>query len=207
MYSKDERGFILALALFFMIALTVVGIIAIFITSTETQIAGNERISKDIFYVADSGVGFACPVIRDIVEERTLSDYQYELTHFNVNIVTQENFLNEIMDYPTNNDKDQDGVDEEGNFVSPDLSANIVLNDTGTQKTLMIDVDRERTIMLAGAAAEFAGGYEGVGAGVTSGGIAIIYHIDSRGELRGSQGINTALVECNYKHVLSVAQR
>ena len=51
----NERGFVLIIALLMLVILTSLGIYASVNTNTELQISGNERVAKDVFYIAESG--------------------------------------------------------------------------------------------------------------------------------------------------------
>lgn len=53
---KNESGFVLALAMFLLAILTVIGLGAILITSTELKISGNLRTATDALYVAEGGM-------------------------------------------------------------------------------------------------------------------------------------------------------
>ena len=61
--GSNEEGFVLITALMIMVVLTVIGIAATFNTTTELQIAGNDRIHKDTFYEADGGTEFAAEIL------------------------------------------------------------------------------------------------------------------------------------------------
>lgn len=61
--GNNEEGFVLIIALMIMVVLTVIGIAATFNTTTELQIAGNDRIHKETFYDADGGTEFATEVL------------------------------------------------------------------------------------------------------------------------------------------------
>lgn len=52
---RDERGFVLVIALIVLLVATVVGIFAIQNTSIDTKISGNERIATLLFNAADAG--------------------------------------------------------------------------------------------------------------------------------------------------------
>jgi hypothetical protein len=56
---KDQSGAALVIALLMMIALTLVGMGAIFTSTFEVQISGNKRGSTDAFYAAESGLQVA----------------------------------------------------------------------------------------------------------------------------------------------------
>ncbi|MBU0945623.1 MAG: pilus assembly PilX N-terminal domain-containing protein [Proteobacteria bacterium] len=61
--AGNEEGFVLITALMIMVVMTIIGIAATFNTTTEVQIAGNDRIHKETFYSADGGTEFAAEVL------------------------------------------------------------------------------------------------------------------------------------------------
>lgn len=52
---RQQRGFILALAMFAIVALTVVGIASVFLSSGEAEIAGNLRRERQLIRCAQAG--------------------------------------------------------------------------------------------------------------------------------------------------------
>ena len=54
--SREERGFVLVLALLFLLVLTLIGVSSINTTTFDNIISGNQRISKQAFYVAEAGI-------------------------------------------------------------------------------------------------------------------------------------------------------
>lgn len=62
-HTDNEEGFVLVTALLIMLVLTIIGIAANRNTSTELQIAGNDRTHKQTFYEADGGTEFAAEVL------------------------------------------------------------------------------------------------------------------------------------------------
>ena len=53
--TRNEKGSIILICMIILVLLTLFGMSAITTTSIETQIAGNERRHKKIFYAAESG--------------------------------------------------------------------------------------------------------------------------------------------------------
>jgi len=52
---RNQRGFILALAMFAIVALTVVGIASVFLSSGEAEVAGNLRRERQLIRCAQAG--------------------------------------------------------------------------------------------------------------------------------------------------------
>jgi Tfp pilus assembly protein PilX len=183
-FLRDERGAVLAIALLIMIALALIGAAAMITSTMELDIARNERLAKESFYMADGGTSLAPIIIEEAVETRALPNIA------GIEI-KDNNLMFELMGYTTNNDKDTDNPNN-----NPDIYTEV------NNKDINIDVDRVATQVLAGGAAEFAGGYEGIGGGGASGGIAIFYRVDSQGS---SAGTSRALIETYYRKVVNIA--
>jgi hypothetical protein len=56
--SKNEKGSVLLVALIMLALLSLIGVAATRTTSTELQIAGNEKFQKIAFYTAEAGRGY-----------------------------------------------------------------------------------------------------------------------------------------------------
>ena len=61
---KDQKGIALITALLMLIVLSVLGIIAVNITSIGAKITGNTRTSKQAFYMAEAGIEAARELLR-----------------------------------------------------------------------------------------------------------------------------------------------
>lgn len=61
--QQNEAGFVLVAALMIMLVLSLIGIAMNRNTSTELQIAGNDKVHKQTFYEADGGTEFAAEVL------------------------------------------------------------------------------------------------------------------------------------------------
>lgn len=55
---RDSRGVVIILALLLLLVATLIGISAVSTTTTETKIAGNERLYNNAFYLADAGIDY-----------------------------------------------------------------------------------------------------------------------------------------------------
>jgi hypothetical protein len=181
---RDERGAVLATALLIMIALALIGAAALITSTMELDISRNERLAKESFYVADGGTTLSPLIIEEAIEDRALPILD--------DVTMNGNFLSEIMGYATNNDKDTDTPNN-----NPDVSMEL------NEKDMAVDIDRIATQILAGGAAEFAGGYEGIGVGAASGGIAIFYRVDSQGSAIAT---SRSQVETYYRKIVNIAQ-
>jgi len=176
---RDERGAVLAIALLIMLALALIGAAAMITSTMELDIARNERLAKESFYMADGGTTLSPILIEEAIEARALPAMG--------GVTIDPDFLNELLGYPTATDTPNS---------SPDITTEV------NGKDINVDVDRIATQILAGGAAEFAAGYEGIGGGGASGGIAIFYRVDSQGS---SAGTSRALIETYYRKVVNIA--
>lgn len=154
---SDENGSMMVVALLVLVILTLVGITAATTAKVEVQIAGNQKFHKIAFHHADSGIYTVPKLITaafDMGTEQSASGITY--------LGSTGTFYNEIMGY--------DSYD-----ADRDLRITIAGYDVD------LDVNRLGTETLAGTGAEFASGAEGIGVGST-GGVAVIYGLDSLGE-------------------------
>jgi Tfp pilus assembly protein PilX len=176
---RDERGAVLAIALLIMLALALIGAAAIITSTMELDIARNERLAKESFYMADGGTTLSPILIEEAVEARALPAMG--------GVTINPDFLDELLGYPAADDSPTN---------NPDIATTV------NSKNIDVDVDRIATQILAGGAAEFAGGYEGIGGGGASGGIAIFYRVDSQGSAAGT---SRSQLETYYRKVVNIA--
>jgi len=66
---KNERGFVLIVSMLMLLVLMIIGIAATNTTTIELQISGNDKVSKQTFYQADSGTEAGIRVVEDCIEE------------------------------------------------------------------------------------------------------------------------------------------
>lgn len=62
--ARSEEGFVLFLAVFVLLIVTIAGIATMLATSTELTLSGNETKISKVFYAADSGIGYAAAKLR-----------------------------------------------------------------------------------------------------------------------------------------------
>jgi len=162
-----EDGAILVVTLVVIIALIMMGSLAIMITITESNISRNHRMAKEVFYVADGGHPLAVKIIEDIMSNKTASYSGF---------IIENNLANEVMDYHQDdtslNDKDEDSPNN-----SPDITTTLL------QQTLNIDIDRTSTTLVYGGSAEFGAGGESIGAGGKAS-KKVLFEIASQGRMR-----------------------
>jgi len=173
---RKEEGAVIVVAVFVVLALVVIGSLAVMVTNIELDIARNDRLSKEAFFVADAGTPIATDILKNMIlnEGIDYSDPKY-LEYQNAGISFDNySFLNEVRNYHEDdedyNDKDTDTPDN-----MPDITATVA------DKTLTIDVDWRLKKSGAGGSLLFAMGYEGIGADRSHGGVKIYYDLDSKG--------------------------
>lgn len=175
---KGERGAILTIALLIMLALALIGVAALMTSTTELDISRNDRLATESFYVADGGTTLAPLIIEETIEQRALPNLP--------GVGIDSNFLSELMGYSTKNTPNQ----------NPDITMTV------NSKEMSVNVDRVSTQVLAGGAAEFAGGYEGIGQGAEAGGVGVFFRVDSQGSAIAT---SSAEVESYYRKVVNIA--
>ena len=62
--GRSEEGFVLFLAIFILLVVTVAGLATMLSTSVDFTLSGNETKVSKIFYAADSGIGYAAASLR-----------------------------------------------------------------------------------------------------------------------------------------------
>jgi len=63
---RDERGAVLVIALVILGYLTIIGILAATTSTTDIQIANNEKLHNIVFYAADSGIEVGRAALNDL---------------------------------------------------------------------------------------------------------------------------------------------
>ena len=172
---KKEEGAVIVVAIFIVLALVVIGSLAMMFTNIELDISRNDRLLKEAFFVADAGNPVSTKVLREMILNEGMDASKLsaggEYEHFTLN----SNFLNEVRNYYSDdtglNDKDDDNTED-----NPDIQTTVM------DKELAIDVDWRFRKAGAGGSILFAMGYEGIGADRSHGGVKIYYDVTSKGE-------------------------
>jgi hypothetical protein len=172
---KKEEGAVIVVAIFIVLALVVIGSLAMMVTNIELDISRNDRLLKEAFFVADAGNPVSTKVLREMILNEGMDASKLsaggEYEHFTLN----SNFLNEVRNYYSDdtglNDKDDDNTED-----NPDIQTTVM------DRELAIDVDWRFRKAGAGGSILFAMGYEGIGADRSHGGVKIYYDFTSKGE-------------------------
>ena len=172
-----EEGFILVLAMFMLVLCSIIGVAAMLTSTTEVDIAGNERVHKETFYQAEAGYVVAAEAIREKegYGEWTDKGIFASLGENGTITIKHLDFLLEGReDYPAgsgvwNKDKQNDSVEK-----LPDIEIRVK-----DRFNIDVDVDKINVKYIAGGGVEFASGSEGMGVSMHK----VIYNMDCIGTL------------------------
>lgn len=178
--KRGNEGSVTVIALLILVVLTLLGVSATVTSRTEVQIAGNDRFRIIAFENADSGVYVTPKVISACMDnngEQALANVTY--------CGSSGTFYDELLGF---------------NYDEPSAPPNgYELRFVLGGFNIYTDVKRLETEYLAGGGTEFASGAEGVGAG--SGGIGILYRINSLGE---GPAASSSKVEAVYRKIVGM---
>lgn len=176
---KKEEGAIIVVAVFVVLALVVIGSLAVMLTNIELNISRNDRLGKEAFFVADAGGPISTKILRDMISNEGIDASKFGAGGEYEHIILDDEFLNEVRNYhkddPGLNDKDYDGP--EANWDYPDIETTVI------DRELKIDVDWRLRKSGAGGSLLFAMGYEGIGVDRRRGGVKIYYDIEAKGKV------------------------
>jgi len=135
--SRREEGTALVIALLLLTGVSLIGVYAVFTSTVETRIAGNERLLEEAFYAAEGGTDYGHRVIELVLDSQT------PVFPPGVTVSDQDAFEEEVRGFV---DHDPD----------PSVQTNI-----GENSTTTIQVGRIKAERLPGGSAEF-GGADGI---------------------------------------------
>ena len=170
--SDNQQGSILLITLMVLLILTTLGVTAISTMTTEVRMTGNAKVHRMVFYGADGGGRTYAPILSETIEGRAVP---LKFVKPQGPVVDSENLKAEIFGFNPN-----DGL-VDSPLNDPDLSLSLDPVAVG------VDLDRVQERYLSGGAAEFAGGYDGIGTSAAGGNVGIYYQVDSIGQLGRSQ--------------------
>lgn len=211
---KNEKGFVLALAIFMLAICSMIGIAAMMTSTSEVDIAANESIYRQTFYQGESGVVVAAAktIMQDDGQGQGQSEWDdyTPLNSDNSVIIVDGNFLWEgkdsdnttnvwnswkrYEDAPSGTKDNYKPIDDlivlGNNPTTPfetDTRPDITIRSQNRMFNVDIDVDKVASRHLAGSGAEFGSGAEGTGTTA----FKVIYNIDCVGALPGRNLRNT----------------
>jgi len=181
-HIHNEDGFVLIVALFVLILLTIIGISATSTTTIDLQISQNDKAYKIAFYNADGGV---YPTVKLISQSINAGAAISGTDLGTINYLARPSgdtttFFNQVMGFDA-----YDAGTLDIQFALGNNNVNVDVNRTG-QKTLV------------GGGAEFASGAEGIGGGAS---VAAYFAVDSFGAGPYNASSN---VGANYRKVVGV---
>ena len=175
--NSSENGFVLVLALFMLSICSTIGVAALLTSTTEMDIAGNDKIHKETFYQAEAGYLVGAEIIKDKDAYGAWEDnekFAHLAAQRSISIIDGEFLFEGRKDYPEgsgvwNKDHQLDTVES-----SPDIEIRIE-----GQFNVDVDVDKIAVRHLSGSGAEFAAGSEGMGVSMHR----VIFNMDCIGTL------------------------
>ena len=180
--SHKQSGIALVIGLIFLLATTIVGVIAMQNTGTSYQLSANQAYSELAFQASESG--------RTAIGN-SLSDYIYEREW--QNLPTELTVLDKDTDGTPDSPTEENGTGE-SLYNMNSLQQDMAYSWTHSSGDHAIESDiylvKTQKILEAGAGIQQLSGYEGLGKAAAGGGGAIYYEIRSRGSAdRGAQAV------------------
>jgi hypothetical protein len=176
--SVNERGSALMLAMLMILLLSVIGVLSVQTSITETRITGNDRLYRGAFHEAEGGAEVGKELVEQNIEERNWSD---KSTKRNVKIVCG-GFLTKAPlgpgDYASDPDPATHPSDNRRDVRFPVKNPDgAPCSDSQPHTNLRIGSSPQPA---AGSAMAMGAGYEGKGRGSAGGGAWIVYDIRSQ---------------------------
>jgi Tfp pilus assembly protein PilX len=174
---NNEQGFVLVLALFMLTVCTMIGMAAMSTSTTELDIAGNERVHKETFYQAEASSAAVAEALLDKDAYGTWSDGD-KFADLGLQGYIQINdgaFLIEDRDVdPEHGTAWNKNYQNDTIEAVPDVSIRLT-----SQFNADVDVDKVAVRHISGSGAEFGSGAEGAGVSAHK----VIYNMDCIGTL------------------------
>jgi len=196
---NNEKGMVLVLAIYMMALLCMIGVAAKMTSTTEIDIAGNDKANRGAFYQTESALAIGAELV-DLLggfdDAGGYVDPDDFLDNSTVPIKVEDlAFLLEPMDVPPGSKYWNREI--QADCVCPDIDNDLACDDgrdcgpshdleVSTDFVAKIDVDKVDVAHLFGGGAEFAAGAEGTG--VSS--VRIIYNVDAVGNLPQNASIH-----------------
>jgi len=192
---RNEKGVVLVLSIFMMALLSMIGMAAMMTSTTETDIAANEKFHKIAFYQAEAGLTIGAEIVEvqggyDSVGDNSFYDdndtieatdgtFLFEPKDVGDNGTWEREDQADCVCVDINNDGvcDETGMEYDDNIPDIQLSSEFFAAD--------IDVDKIGVKHLVGGGAEFGSGDQGIGVASHR----VIYNIHSIGKLPANPSI------------------
>ena len=200
--NRSSDGYILIAALMILLVLTLIGIAGNRNTTTELQVAANDKVHRQTFYTADGGTEYASELLEQNIgcigftsngtSTNWLDDSNGPLVVDNY-IAVENSSLNFWQnstgtwsdtgsDYPSDDDRDL--------FFPPAYSE----GEAHTNITI-----EGRSDLTAGSSIIMAAGYLGLGRSMSSGGVTLEYEIYAK---HIGQNNSESLIRVEWRHVV-----
>lgn len=182
--NQSSGGYILVAALMILLVLTLIGIAGNRHTTTELQVAANDKVYRQSFYQADGGTEYAAELLEQNIAcigfanngsaAKWLDDATGPLViddHIAVENGSLNFWQNSMGTWLGNTDPDKSEYPTDTNrniFFPPDYSA----GEPHTNITI-----EGRSDLTAGSSIIMAAGYIGLGRSMSSGGVSLDYEI------------------------------
>jgi len=196
--AGNQDGVVMLTTLLVMVILGIIGIASITMSTMENRMAGFLRTGESSVIAAESCLNVGVNVIQQTIDFGTVPSSFWAvptpagppgpIPNLNVPVLQAE-----IMGQSDNN--------PDTPTIVPAGVPNIVVPTPGQTVgsfTVQGDIDRLYVVPKAGAAMQFAAGYEGTGGGASGGGVDILYQVDCRSAntATGTTARVTAIYAC-----------
>lgn len=161
---KNEKGSILITALIFMMVMSFMLMAFLEMSTTSLKQTTYAEQAKKAFYVADGGLTVTGSIIDMIISEKGITEAVTNKFTSNLVEFNNENLYEELMG-PAASDVPLDMTVKLG-----ESHATIDIRKVGSAE------------FAAGTSGEFASGYEGIGGGMSAGGVYLFYNVDVVGK-------------------------
>jgi hypothetical protein len=190
---SDDRGSAIIIVLVILVVLTLLGQIATRTTTTEIEIAANDKRHRMTFYAADGATELASELLEQNIDELGFDgNPDFDPDPIDPNIGTFSNFIGiNVVDFWRNGeDISSTPSDTNRDFFLP---ADYVAGEPHTNFTVGGDPE-----FAHGAGIMMAAGYEGMGKGSAHGGSLIAYEVITQ---RVGDKNSESIVRVKWRHV------
>jgi len=185
--ARNDSGSSLIVALGILLALSIVGMIALQLSTSEIRIAASDRNYKESFYAADGSMELASELLEQNIE--TISGFEQNTLGTTdgpvlIHIAGKKDFwTNPMSEATTPSEYNRDFFLAGDGTITPQRT-NVKLG--GQPETTL------------GAAIQMAAGYEGRGKSAAQGGSHLLYRINAQNVGRNN---SEAIVRIEWRHV------
>lgn len=192
--SANEQGFVLVTALLFLVILTLIGINMISTSVTEMQIAGNDKLRKQAFSLADGGTEVGNNLLEENISCPSGFAGAIPLRIGNAEVLAANFWINETeppAPYPSDPE-----VPADPSYPDGKRHIRFPNNDAVPHTNLHF---MSSASLSTGNAIQMIAGYEGTGYSSATGGAQLVTVVDSQ-----HIGVNNsaALIRSRWRHII-----